>query len=84
MEKSVLLQYKPNNLNIPLVMGKSAPLQYNPGNGDKGWCLVSLYLKYGKIGIHYECLPEKSDEELALTNMRSIEYLYANFHLPFS
>ena len=67
MEKSVLLQYKSNNLNVPLVMGKSAPLQYNHGNGDKGWYLVSLYLQDGKIGIHYECFLEKSNEELALT-----------------
>ena len=65
-------------------MEKSALLQYKPGNGDEGWCLVSLYLQDGKIGIHYKCLREKSNEELALTEMRSVEDLYANFRLPFS
>ena len=66
-------------------MEKSVLLEYKPGSGDEGWCLVSVYLEAGKVlRIHYECLPEKSDEELALTEMRSVEDLYANFRLPFS
>lgn len=66
-------------------MEKSVLLEYKPASGDEGWCLVSVYLEAGKVlRIHYECLPEKSDEELALTEMRSVEDLYANFRLPFS
>jgi hypothetical protein len=61
---------------------KSVLLHYKPGNGDEGWYLVSVYLEGAKLGIHYECLPEKSDEELALTELRTVEDLYANFRLP--
>ena len=60
----------------------SGVVEYKPGNGDDGWHLVSVTLRDGMLGIHYQRSPDNRSDTLDLTSLKSPVELYSKFRHP--